>query len=313
MLKDFYERKKLEKLLKNNTIMGDFSDFTKYSPTYLATNENHRNVLKVVDVKDKDILCVTSSGDFVFNSLASGARSVVTFDLNKFAKYVLELKVATVKTYNDEKLYAGFWLNNSPYFLSFNKFLEIRGNLSSDAFLFWNYVYSYLDIHKLSLGKTDFFRNTMYNIISIQEEYNVYYEKNYYEKLREKLLKGVCISCYDMDITAIKSLESKYQFDVIYLSNILQYYATIDKLDSKEKVHKFIQDIEEKLLRPNGLISVNYCYFRDLIEFINEVSPDIRDISNYLVLKYPSEYELINFSGILTELEDGLCLKKKLV
>lgn len=51
----------------------------------------------------------------------------------------------------------------------------------------------------------------------------------------------------------------------------------------------------------------------DLIEFINEVSPDIRDISNYLILKYPSEYELINFSGILTELEDGLCLKKKLV
>ena len=58
MLKDFYERKKLEKLLKNNTIMGDFSDFTKYSPTYLATNEKHRNVLKVVDVKDKDILCL---------------------------------------------------------------------------------------------------------------------------------------------------------------------------------------------------------------------------------------------------------------
>ena len=55
MLKDFYERKKLEKLLKNNTIMGDFSDFTKYSPTYLATNENHRNVLKVVDVKDKEV------------------------------------------------------------------------------------------------------------------------------------------------------------------------------------------------------------------------------------------------------------------
>ena len=80
-----------------------------------------------------------------------------------------------------------------------------------------------------------------------------------------------------------------------------------------EKVHKFIQDIEEKLLRPKGLISVNYCYFRDLIEFLNEVSPDIRDISNYLILKYPSEYELINFSGILTELEDGLCLKKKLV
>ena len=65
MLKDFYERKKLEKLLKNNTIMGDFSDFTKYSPTYLATNENHRNVLKVVDVKDipinNKVVCINNT------------------------------------------------------------------------------------------------------------------------------------------------------------------------------------------------------------------------------------------------------------
>lgn len=116
MLKNIYERKMLEKLLKNKTATNDFAPFTNYSPTYLVTNENQNAALKEFDVKDKDILCVTSSGDFAFNALSLGARKVVTFDLNKFAKYVLDLKVATVKTYPDEKLYAGFWLSNSPYF-----------------------------------------------------------------------------------------------------------------------------------------------------------------------------------------------------
>ena len=118
MLKDIYERKMLEKLLKKKTFKVDFADFTKYAPTYLATNENQASALENFDVKDKDVLCVTSSGDFVFNALSLGARKVVTFDINKFARYVLDLKVATIKTYPNVKLYAGFWLSNSPYFLS---------------------------------------------------------------------------------------------------------------------------------------------------------------------------------------------------
>ena len=38
MLKNIYERKALEKLLKNKTPTNDFAPFTNYSPTYLVTN-----------------------------------------------------------------------------------------------------------------------------------------------------------------------------------------------------------------------------------------------------------------------------------
>ena len=311
MLKNIYEHKMLEKLLKNKTATNDFAPFTNYSPTYLVTNENQTAALKEFDVKDKDILCVTSSGDFAFNALSLGARKVVTFDINKFAKYVLALKVATVKTYPDEKLYAGFWLSNSPYFLSYNKFLEIRGNLSKDAFDFWTYVYTFLNNANNTLNNTDFFRNIIYNTNILQEKYNLYYKATYYEQLRNSILTTK-IDSYDLDITKINTLKSDYQFDVVYLSNIIQYYATINGLNSKEKVYKFLEVVKKELLRNNGTLVASYNFFGNLVEFIDNLAFDPNDVTNYLILKYPKVYKLITIAGLCPDLDDGICLSRKI-
>ena len=311
MLKNIYEHKMLEKLLKNKTATNDFASFTNYSPTYLVTNENQTAALKEFDVKDKDILCVTSSGDFAFNALSLGARKVVTFDINKFAKYVLALKVATVKTYPDEKLYAGFWLSNSPYFLSYNKFLEIRGNLSKDAFDFWTYVYTFLNNANNTLNNTDFFRNIIYNTNILQEKYNLYYKATYYEQLRNSILTTK-IDSYDLDITKINTLKSDYQFDVVYLSNIIQYYATINGLNSKEKVYKFLEEVKKELLRNNGTLVASYNFFGNLVEFIDNLAFDPNDVTNYLILKYPKVYKLITIAGLCPDLDDGICLSRKI-
>ncbi len=310
MLKNIYERKMLEKLLKNKTATNDFAPFTNYSPTYLVTNENQTAALKEFDVKDKDILCVTSSGDFAFNALSLGARKVVTFDINKFAKYVLDLKVATVKTYPDEKLYAGFWLSNSPYFLSYTKFLEIRVNLTKEAFDFWTYVYTFLNNANNTLDNTDFFRNIIYNTNTLQERFNLYYRELYYEQLRRSILT-TAIDSYDMDITKITTLKSAYQFDVVYLSNIIQYYATIKGLDSKEKVYDFLESVKKELLRKDGTLVASYNFFGNLIEFFESLNFDVKDVTNYLILKYPEDYKLIDISGLCSDLDDGICLSRK--
>ena len=311
MLKNIYERKALEKLLKNNTPTNDFAPFTNYSPTYLVTNENQNAALENFDVKDKDILCVTSSGDFAFNALSLGARKVVTFDINKFAKYVLALKVATVKTYPDEKLYAGFWLSNSPYFLSYNKFLEIRGNLSKDAFDFWTYVYTFLNNANNTLDNTNFFRNIIYNTNTLQEKYNLYYKATYYEQLRNSILTTK-IDSYDLDITKINTLKSNYQFDVVYLSNIIQYYATINGLDSKEKVYEFLEEVKKELLRNNGTLVASYNFWGHLVEFVDNLAFDPKDVTNYLILKYPQVYKLLTIAGTCSDLDDGICLSRKI-
>lgn len=310
MLKNIYERKMLEKLLKNKTATNDFAPFTNYSPTYLVTNENQNAALKEFDVKDKDILCVTSSGDFAFNALSLGARKVVTFDINKFAKYVLDLKVATVKTYPEAKLYAGFWLSNSPDYLSYDKFLEIRVNLSRESYDFWTYVYTFLNNANNTLNNTDFFRNTIYNTNVLQERFNLYYRELYYEQLRRSILTTK-IDSYDLDITKINTLKSNYQFDVVYLSNIIQYYATIKGLDSKEKVYDFLESVKKELLRKDGTLVVSYNFFSNLIEFFESLNFDVKDVTNYLILKYPEDYKLIDISGLCSDLDDGICLSRK--
>ena len=311
MLKNIYEHKMLEKLLKNKTATNDFAPFTNYSPTYLVTNENQTAALKEFDVKDKDILCVTSSGDFAFNALSLGARKVVTFDINKFARYVLDLKVATIKTYPNVKLYAGFWLSNSPYFLSYAKFLEIRGNLSKEAFDFWTYVYTFLNNANNTLNNTDFFRNIIYNTNTLQERFNLYYDALYYEQLRRSVLTTK-IDSYDMDITKINALKSAYQFDVVYLSNIIQYYATINGIDSKEKVYKFLESVKKDLLRKDGTLVASYNFFGNLVEFNETLSSDIKDVTNYLILKYQEDYKLLDISGLCSDLDDGICLSRKI-
>ena len=311
MLNNLYEHKMLEKLLKNKTARRDFAPFTNYSPTYVVTNENQTAALKEFDVKDKDILCVTSSGDFAFNALSLGARKVVTFDINKFAKYVLDLKVATVKTYPEAKLYAGFWLSNSPDYLSYNKFLEIRGNLNKEDYDFWTYVYTFLNNANNTLNNTDFFRNTIYNTNVLQERFNLYYRELYYEQLRRSLLTTK-IDSNDLDITKINTLKSNYQFDVVYLSNIIQYYATINGLDSKEKVYKFLEEVKKELLRNNGTLVASYNFFGNLVEFIDNLAFDPKDATNYLILKYPEEYKLTTIAGTCPDLDDGICLSKKI-
>ena len=120
------------------------------------------------------------------------------------------------------------------------------------------------------------------------------------------------IDSYDLDITKINTLKSNYQFDVVYLSNILQYYATINALDSKEKVYRFLESIKKELLKNNGTLVASYNFFGCLVEFIDNLAFDPRDVTNYLILKYPQDYKLITIAGLCPDLDDGICLSKKI-
>lgn len=294
----------LNKLLKSKTIVSDFAPFSTYAPVYVETNECQKGVLSRLDVSNKDVLCVTSSADFAFNSLASGASKVTTFDKNKFAKYVLALKVATVKTYYSALGYSRFWLKDSPDYLSERLFNDIKGNLSKEYYEFWAYAFK----DGFDIRESDFIRNTMYGTKTMQNKYNLYYEKDYYLRLRQALLK-TGITSYDLDITEIFKI--KKTFDVIYLSNILQYYQDIDLLNDIDTVHNFLNDLKRLMVNPGGVVSVNYCYWDKLLQFCDTLDTEIVDLVNILTLKYPADYDLKTFSTVFDDTLEGVCLTRK--
>ena len=309
-LQEIYKFQQLRKLLKTPKDYDQNINFTEYSPVYLETNEVLEGVFKYLDVASKDVCCVTSSGDFALNAIALGAKSVTTFDINKYAKYILALKIAAIKTYVNPSSYEEFLMRDNPKFLDYGHFQEVRGNLSSQSFSFWQDFYNYVNAKKIDLQASSFFRGESIGISLFQSQYNPFMCDNNYRKLR-KNLGSVLITTYDMDITKLPTLSKDHQFDIIYLSNILQYYKTINGLETPEQVHTFLERVKAELTRSGGIIGVDYCYWHNLIKFYPEFDDKICDISNYLITKWPKIYGLYGFRNVFQDMEDGLCLTRK--
>ena len=84
----------LYKIMHSKNMLTDFGE---YSRLYLFTTENIKGYLKHFDVTNKNVLAPTSSGDHAFESILKGAKSVDMFDINKYSKYMVKLKIAAIK------------------------------------------------------------------------------------------------------------------------------------------------------------------------------------------------------------------------
>ena len=54
---------------------------------YFNSNEMLNDLFSLVDVDNKDVLCVVGSGDQAFHCYQNGAKHVDLFDRNKFSIY----------------------------------------------------------------------------------------------------------------------------------------------------------------------------------------------------------------------------------
>ena len=91
-----------EKLLLNMNSNKDkitsFTSFGNFDPSYLWTNEDMKLYPKE-NLKGKNILTITSSGDHALNAILNGGSMIDSFDVNIFSKYVSALKIAMIKKY----------------------------------------------------------------------------------------------------------------------------------------------------------------------------------------------------------------------
>ena len=264
---------------------------------YPFTNENIKAYYSYIDFKDKDVLCVTSSGDHSLNALLAGSKSITSFDINPLAKYYSELKIAAIKSLTLEEFILFFYdkkLFTYKYFFNKKLYKKFSNNLKDEYKEFWDYFFD--NYTKMQIFKSYLISEDYLNLKALLQVNSYLNEKNYY-KLRE-ILKDKDITYFDISINELNTINNK--FDIILLSNISAFLD--NDLESLKKLKGSIDSISNK----NAKVVVNYFYDNLLNCGSKSIIYNEKLVSEYFSKE---DYEYMNFeSAFNTQMAKGLRL-----
>lgn len=253
-----------EKVLLNmNSSKSKITSFGNLDPSYLWTNEDMKLYPKE-DLKDKNILTITSSGDHTLNIVLNGGNMIDSFDVNVFSKYVSALKIAMIKKYDYYDFFKRIdWIEEMESFnfkLKENIIEEVKKYLSDDEYLFWS-TFEYLRINnKISFGD-------VINVYGNLKK-NLYANAVSYNKLKRNL-KNAKITYYDSDIMNIeKSVDKKY--DRVFLSNVLEYVLASNTPNFVNNYHSVMEKLDKILLSGSVIYGYDFNNLAKYEDNINE-------------------------------------------
>ena len=235
--------------------ISSISMFHESSAIYKSSNERLSNISKYLK-NNKKILTVISSGDQIINSILEGIVNIDAFDISTFPKYFLFLKLAAIKRLSKEEYINFFFESPTTEEIYDDLYDLIRQELNKENKEFWDSLFNYFDwydIYNSTLFSSEFMSKK-----TIIEE-NIYLKEENYNKLKS-MIDSVNINTYTGNILNLNNLHSK-EYDIIYLSNIINY---VDKIEYKKLLDKF--NLSEK-----GIVLT---YFYEITEnirnFFNE-------------------------------------------
>lgn len=229
---------------------------------YSFTTESISEYMKYFDFKDKSLLTVGSSGDQVLNAFYNGARDITLFDINKFAKYYVYLKIAAINSLDYEEFLMFFFkrdlenhYSNKNMFSKdlFNKIKPSLEMYDFESFLFFDGIFSLYNSVTIRdyLFDDDECRNP------VIKKFNIYLEnEELYNKLKsiinEISFKYICGNIFKDDIPC--------KYDNIILSNLCT-------TTSLKNLKKLLTKLDLNNLNEDGSILFGYLwdieYFRD--------------------------------------------------
>ncbi|MBQ9834443.1 MAG: class I SAM-dependent methyltransferase [Bacilli bacterium] len=233
-------------------------DYVEYAGYYRITNEPFSKFLAKANFSNTSkTLSVLSSGDQVFEMVRKGIKKIDTFDINRMTEYfALGFKKRAIECLSYEQ------------FLSLNKYdrivtkhnnenLEIEKyvieNMEEEYKWFWQELIASLKGEGFNVSVFHFVIDYLY-LTKFHYSRNPYMaDKEKYKELQQKLLKAK-ITFQQADI---KELPKKFQqYDLIYLSNILEYHEDIFEKSGlpPEEAIKLLKKIYNKMLNNNGEI-----------------------------------------------------------
>ncbi len=259
-----------KKVIKQDSYIREIH--TDSSPIYKCTNENMNDSNYIELLKNnKSILSVIGSGDQILNSILFDSYDIDAFDINRFAKYFLEFKMAAVMTLTYEE-YLSFFYDNKTF--KRKLFAKVVDNLNGDVKEFWQNIATYKGIifGKDKYSPNDIYHSNLFVTGNISEEMattnNPYLSKVNYYLLRKKINEAR-IRYFKGDIFEIASSFDR-DYDFINLSNICMYKrdfllpAFSD--EPREKYKNFVSNLR---LNPNGkVLSYIMRYFKGSLSHI---------------------------------------------
>ena len=240
--------------------------FASVSPVYIAPTSNIKAACKIVG-NAKSVLAVGGMGAIGYEMALNGAEKIDLFDINILQKMYAEIVKAGIINFDYDTFIKYFTLpyqqNMMPYevmknLLSPEMYLRLRDYLSWDTKIVYDYLYH-------SFSSVDLIASSVYRFefdvsIGFLRKFASLYNKRSYYILQELLRNNPNLITYQT--ASLIDIPSLYTggYDAIILDNILQYFRSLEGLDTVEKVDEFVKGKLNAMLNPGGTVEVNYGY-----------------------------------------------------
>lgn len=207
------------KTLPARHVFSDISGIYKGTNEFI-TNEQYQEALK----NKTRILSVLGSGDQIINSILFGSKDIEGFDISRFPKYYLMLKLAAIKSLSKDEYLSFLFGDIHDELYNEDMYSKIYPYLDEDTRLFWDSLFDYFDV--CEINDSMLFRSDIMNK-GIMVNNNPYLQGDNFERVKSNL-KGIDIKFHEGNIFTMFNGNTK-GFDLINLSNIIHYYKCVDK------------------------------------------------------------------------------------
>ena len=270
-----------------NTVQKDlnyiFSDKKKgdFAYLYSRTNEDLKRLFEIIDVRNKNVLSVLSSSDYLFSALYKEAGNIETFDINRITyRYYFLRKWLIQNGYLD----AGKVCTQDIFKIISS--IKTDNQCEKDSLLFWKYFFN------LSRYKKDhlYYYDNLFIDVAAKK---MIYEDNLGDV--SSILDGYNLQFKHMNVC--NGFNSDKKYDVIFLSNIMDYNR-----NSKSRINDIRDNLDELLTDDGIIVMAHFNFFsgfnieKDVFnETFDYIPLDITDSSiTYYAYKKKKKY----YSGV---------------
>lgn len=226
---------------------------TAKSPMYIYATEMVSSYYSHLNLSGKRILSIVGSGDQIIDAYFLGAKEVVGFDINKYAFFMFDLKFAAINELNYQEFLKFFGDNLDGGNLNFGLYKKLKGDLPLRTKNFFDKIYKEFDNNGKRLTKSEYFRQR--SMIKCSASDINYYLKNEREYLKCRMaLQDKKIQFLKLDVNDILTDQKlKDKFDIINLSNVLNYFTGNTKESDLIKVLAGVTKKISKKVKKDGI------------------------------------------------------------